>query len=75
MPQCFLTNLFLLSFAFVHAENVKNAMEKVIEKYWEFGIEKKMAFGRSRQWTLNGSVWDNNYYGKWLSMGQKKSLQ
>ena len=39
-------------------------MEKVIEKYWEFGIEKKMAFGRSRQWTLNGSVWDNNYYGK-----------
>ena len=45
-------------------ENVKNAMEKVIEKYWEFGIEKKMAFGRSRQWTLNGSVWDNNYYGR-----------
>ena len=39
-------------------------MEKVIEKYWEFGIEKKMAFGRSRQWTLNGSVWDNNYYGR-----------
>ena len=50
-------------FSFV-TENVKNAMEKVIEKYWEFGIEKKMAFGRSRQWTLNGSVWDNNYYGK-----------
>ena len=39
-------------------------MEKVIEKYWDMGIEKKMAFGRSRQWTLNGSVWDNNYYGK-----------
>lgn len=49
-------------------ENVKNAMEKVIEKYWEFGIEKKMAFGRSRQWTLNGSVWDNNYYGKCLAL-------
>ena len=38
------------------------------QSIWLPGVTRAWPFGRSRQWTLNGAVWDNNYYGKCLAL-------
>ena len=49
-------------------ELLKYCQLLIPQSIWLPGVTRAWPFGRSRQWTLNGAVWDNNYYGKCLAL-------